>query len=70
MYERVVFLRIRCFSNLLHAVIANTVACQIVAPRLIAVVYGFRRHIKILLEDHAGNHRAKTHECGVRIARF
>ena len=70
MDERVVFLRIGCFPGLFHAVIANTVACQIVAPRLIAVVYGFRRHLKSPPEDHAGNHRVKTHECGARIARF
>ena len=70
MDERVFFLRIGSFSGLFHAVIAKTVACQIVTSWLIAVVYGFRRHIKSPPEDHAGNHRAKTHGHGARIARF
>ena len=70
MDERISFLRIGSFSGLFHAVIAKTVACQIVTSGLITVVYGFRRHLKIPPEDHAGNHRAKTHEREARIARF
>ena len=70
MNERVALLRIGSFSGLFHAVIAKTVACQIVTSGLIAVVYGFRRHLKSPPEDRAGNHRAKTHECEARIARF
>ena len=70
MDERVALLRIGSFSGLFHAVIAKTVACQIVTSGLIAVVYGFRRHLKSPPEDHAGNHQAKTHECAARIARF
>ena len=70
MDERVFFLRIGSFSGLFHAVIAKTVACQIVTPWLIAVVYGFRRHLKSPPEDHAGNPLMKTHEYVVRIARF
>ena len=70
MDERVVLLRIGRFSGLFHAVIAKTIACQIVTSGLIAVVYGFRGHLKSPPGDHAGNHRAKTHGYGVRIARF